>query len=106
MLFCQNLTLLFTTKEDCEVVIYSQDSVDAGVYIMNKHSDVLFLGDDIVTAVVTGKTIELFQNRDFAVKGKVLKGETVYFEVCSFAVEDNDSFKFSVVNSADYKEIL
>lgn len=96
----------FTAQEDCEVVIYSADSVDAGVYIMNKNTDVLFLGDDIVTALVTGKSIELFESEDFAVKGTVSKGETIYFGVTSFAMGTDDSFKFSIVDKADYKAVV
>lgn len=96
----------FTAKEDCEVVIYSTGSVDACVYIMNKTSDVLFFGDDILTAVVTGKTVELFESKDFAVKAKLSKGETVYFGIFSFAIDGTDSYKFSVVNEADYKALV
>ena len=96
----------FTAKEDCEVVILSEGSVDACVYIMNKTSDVLFFGDDIMSAVVTGKSVELFESKDFAVKGKVSKGETIYFGVSTFELERKDSFKFSVINAADYKPLV
>ncbi len=95
---------IFTADEDMEVVIFSTNSQDACVYIYDEYGDILFLGDEIVTAVVTNKSIDMFYSSDFAVKGTISKGETIRLSVSSFAEEDN--FTFSIVKAEDYKELF
>lgn len=96
---------IFTAEEDMEFVIFSTGSVDACVYISDENEDILFLGDEILTAVVTNKSIDLFESSDFAVKGIVSKGETIRFSVGSYA-EESDRFTFSIVKAEDYKELF
>lgn len=82
---------VFTAEEDCTVVLYSENSVDAVVYVLDSDLMTLHMGDDI----------PLFESLDFAVIGTVAKGETVYFSLASYS-ETGDSFTFTIVNEADY----
>lgn len=95
----------FTAEEDMEVVIFSTGSEDACVYIFDENGDELFLGDDIITSVVTNKSIDLFNSTDFAVKGTLSKGETIRLSVYSYT-ETTDNFTFSIVKAEDYKELF
>ena len=96
---------IFTAEEDMKIVIFSTNSVDACVYISDENGEVFFFGDEIFTAVITNKSIDLFESSDFAVKGTVSKGETIRLSVGSYA-EENDSFTFSIVKAEDYKELF
>lgn len=82
---------VFTAEEDATVVLYSEGSDDACVYIYDDSGMLLHMSDDI----------PLFESLDFAAIGTVAKGETVYFSLVSYT-EATDSFTFTIVNEADY----
>ncbi len=82
---------VFTAEEDATVVLYSEGSDDACVYIYDDGGMLLHMSDDI----------PLFESLDFAVLGTIAKGETVYFSLVSYT-EATDSFTFAIVNEADY----
>ena len=83
----------FTAPEDCTIVIFSEGSEDACIYISDEDGVDLFLGDDITLVHST--------LRDFAVIGTLEKGETVYFNLGTYS-EETDSFSFKVVYESDY----
>jgi len=84
---------MFTAVEDCTIVIFSEGSEDACIYISGEDGEELFLGDDITLIHST--------LRDFAVIGTLEKGEKIYFNVGTYA-DESDSFSFKVVYESDY----
>ncbi len=95
---------VFTAEEDCTVVLYSEDSADACIYILDETGMTLHMSDDIMTLINLGEDAVLYESNDFAVIGTLEKGETVYFSVGSYS-ETDDSFRFTIVNEADYTPI-
>ncbi len=96
---------VFTAEEDCEIVIYSENSKDACLYIRDQYGDTIHMSDDIETLINIGEDKVMMESFDFAALGKMKKGEKVYLSLTTFAKE-KDSFTFSIVNSADYKPIV
>jgi len=82
---------VFTAEEDCTVVLYSENSIDALVNIYDEDGNFLHTGDDM----------PLFGSLDFTVIGTLSKGETVYFSLVSYT-QTTDNFTFTIVNEADY----
>lgn len=82
---------VFTAEEDCTVVLYSENSADACVYVYDENYMPVHMGDDI----------PLFESMDFTIIGNVAKGETVYFSL-STCTTDGDSYTFTLINEADY----
>ena len=91
---------VFTAEEDSTIVLYSEGSQDACVYVLDDEM-LLHLGDDIRTLISADGQDVLYESFDFAVIGTVEKGETVYFGVGSNEFS-GDSFTFTVLNEADY----
>lgn len=95
---------VLVAEEDCEIVLYSEDSADACLYIFNKNGDTIHMGDDIKTVLTLDEDKVYMESFDFAVLGKMKKGEKVYLSLTSFAKE-KDGFTFSIVNSSDYEPL-
>ncbi len=92
---------MFTATEDTTIVLYSENSKDACVYVLDDMGTTLHMGDSIFTSFYLPPTYGFYYSNDFAVIGTVAKGETVYFSLGSYA-EEGDSFYFTVVNEKDF----
>lgn len=92
---------VFTATEDSTIVLYSENSKDACVYVLDEMGMTLHMGDSIYTSFYLPPTYGFYYSDDFAVIGTVAKGETVYFSLGSYA-EEGDSFYFTVVNEEDF----
>lgn len=95
---------VFTATEDCTIVLYSENSQDACVFVLDDMGTTLHMGDSIHTSFYVPPTYDFYYSDDFAVIGTVAKGETVYFSLCTYA-EGSDSFYFTVVDEADFSPI-
>lgn len=84
-------TLRFTATEDCEIVIFSEGSVDAVVYVYDEEGTPIWMADDVY----------VLNSKDFVAKGTLEKGETCYFEVGTF-YEGADNYIFKILDSKDY----
>ncbi len=83
---------MFTAEEDCEIVLFSEGSVDAFVEVFDSDEMILYVGDDTYG----------FDTFDFTVKGTMKKGETCCFLLGTYS-EDTDSYTFSIVSASDYE---
>lgn len=93
---------VFTAEEDSTIVLFSEGSADACVYIFDVDGMILYFSDDIKTLIPADGQDVLYESFDFAVIGTVEKGERVYFSLASNAFDEDDSFTFTVLNEADY----
>ncbi len=95
---------VFTATEDSTIVLYSENSKDACVHILDEMGMTLHIGDSIYTSFCLPPTYGFYYSEDFAVIGTVAQGETVYFSLCTYASE-GDSFYFTVVNEEDFSPL-
>lgn len=84
-------TFSFTAAEDCEIVILSEGSLDAMVYIYDEEGTPIWMADDVYA----------LNSKDFVAIGTLEKGETCYFEVGTF-YEGADNYIFKILDSKDY----
>lgn len=81
----------FTAEEDCEIVLFSENSVDAYMEIYSADGEFLYAGDDLYG----------LDSKDFATKGKMSAGETCYIHLLSFA-DAGDSYSFFIIDADNY----